>query len=164
MFIREYDIRWSEIDANFHLTSAAYINYITDTRLAFFVENSFSFNEMKKYNLGPIVLSEKSFFFKEVFPNDRIKCAICLHGMREDFSIITIEQRIFNASGQNCYLAYTKIAFLDHRTRRITSPNEELLDILNKVPKSKDFKYYHAEEMKDKNAKPITFNEYIENG
>ena len=35
MFLKEFEIRWNDLDANRHLANIAYISYASDTRMAF---------------------------------------------------------------------------------------------------------------------------------
>ena len=39
MYLKEFEVRWNDIDANRHLANSAYINYMSHTRLSFMLEN-----------------------------------------------------------------------------------------------------------------------------
>jgi acyl-CoA thioester hydrolase len=41
MFTKEFDIRWSDLDANRHLANSAFINFMSHTRMAYLIENGF---------------------------------------------------------------------------------------------------------------------------
>jgi acyl-CoA thioester hydrolase len=155
MYKKEYTIRWSEIDPNIHLTSSAYIKYITDTRMNFFEESGFGMNEMRKGLVGPIVLTEKSYFFKEVHPGERVIVGITNAGMTEDFKFVKLEQRMFNAKGENNFLGYTVIAFMDAVQRKLTEAPSILCEAFNSLEKSEQFRIYKKEEFRDEDASPI---------
>ena len=155
MYKKEYSVRWSDIDANLHLTSAAYVNYITDTRMNFFVDHSFGLSEMKSLGVGPVVLNEKNYFFKEIYPNDHITCALWLKAVKEDFSIIQVEQRIYNRNGVNNFLAFTTLAFIDIKTRKIAKPGKEIIKLLDYMAKTRDFKISNSEQFRDIEAGPL---------
>ena len=67
MYKKDFEIRWSDIDANRHLANSAYINFMSHTRMAFLMENGFGQQEMAKHNIGPVVFYEHMYYFKEVF-------------------------------------------------------------------------------------------------
>jgi acyl-CoA thioester hydrolase len=151
---KSFTVRWSEIDPNMHLTSAAYVKYITDTRMNFFEDNGFGLEEMRKFMLGPIVLSEKSYYFKEVHPGEHIEITMANAGISENGGIMRLEQRIYNAKGENCFLAYTLMAFIDVVARKMTAPPEILREILESLPKSERFKVLGKDELRDSDAFP----------
>ena len=154
-FKKNYIVRWSEIDPNMHLTSSAYVKYITDTRMDFFVDNGFGLKEMAKNKLGPIVLSEKSYYFKEIHPGEPIEITMTNAGVSGNGSIIRLEQRIYNGKGENCFLAYTQMAFLDVVARKMVAPPAVLQEILEQLPKSERFHIIPKAELRDADAFPV---------
>ena len=55
MYKKQFEIRWSDVDANGHLANSAYTNFMSHARMAFFSEQGFSMPEIMKYNVGPVV-------------------------------------------------------------------------------------------------------------
>ena len=55
MYYKEFDIRWSDLDANRHLANSAYINFMSHTRMGFLMENGYGQQELVKHHLGPVV-------------------------------------------------------------------------------------------------------------
>ena len=157
MFKKEFTIRWSEIDPNMHLTSAAYIKYITDARMEFFDESGFGMAEMREAMVGPIVLTEKSYFFKEVHPGEKVFVTISNAGMTRDHKFIRIEQRMFNEKGENNFLGYTVIAFMDAVARKIISPSSQIIEMIESLIKSERFRIYENSEFRDEDAGPISY-------
>ena len=41
MYKKQFEIRWSDLDANGHLANSAYTNFMSHTRMAFFSEFGF---------------------------------------------------------------------------------------------------------------------------
>jgi acyl-CoA thioester hydrolase len=153
-FKKDFTVRWSEIDPNMHLTSAAYVKYITDTRMNFFEDNGFGLREMKQHKIGPIVLSEKSYYFKEIHPGEPIQVRMSNAGVSENGGMMRLEQRIYNEAGENCFLAYTLMAFIDVVARKMTTPPDILREILESLPKSERFKVLSKQELRDSDAFP----------
>ena len=38
MFLKEFEVRWSDLDANRHLSNVSYLTYAGETRMAFLQE------------------------------------------------------------------------------------------------------------------------------
>lgn len=81
MYTKEFDIRWSDIDANRHLANSAYVNFMSHTRMGFMIENGLSQKEMVVHNIGPVVFHEQLFFFKEAFQGKPITVTFELGGL-----------------------------------------------------------------------------------
>ena len=84
MYTKQFEIRWSDIDANRHLANSAYINFMSHTRMAFLMENGFGQQEMAKHNIGPVVFYEHMYYFKEVFAGKPVRVSLQLKGLAED--------------------------------------------------------------------------------
>ena len=84
MYLKEFEIRWNDIDANRHLANSAYINFMSHTRLSYMLENGFGQANMVANNIGPVVFYEHMFYFKEVFPGKPITVSLALKGLSED--------------------------------------------------------------------------------
>ena len=46
MYFKDFEIRWSDVDANRHLANSAYINFMSHTRMAFLIEQGFDHKTM----------------------------------------------------------------------------------------------------------------------
>ena len=68
MFFKEFEIRWSDMDANRHMANSAYINFMSHTRMAYLGQLGFNQNSMAAHNIGPVVFYEHVYYFKEAFP------------------------------------------------------------------------------------------------
>ena len=86
MFTKEFDIRWSDLDANRHLANSAFINFMSHTRMAYLIENGFGQKEMAKYNIGPVIFYEHIFYFREVLQGKPIKVSFEVG----DFVVVTL--------------------------------------------------------------------------
>ena len=42
MYKKQFEIRWSDVDANKHLANSAYTNFMSHTRMAFLMEFGFT--------------------------------------------------------------------------------------------------------------------------
>jgi acyl-CoA thioester hydrolase len=76
MYTKDFEIRWSDVDANRHLSNSSYIDYMSHTHMSFFSDKGFGQLELAKLIIGPITLSEHMYHFKEVFPGNPIRVSL----------------------------------------------------------------------------------------
>jgi len=121
----------------------------------FFEDNGFGLGEMMKFKIGPIVLWEKSYYFKEIHPGEEITIKLTNSGESENGHMLRLEQRIYNGAGENCFLAYTLVAFLDTKLRKMVKPPEILQDVIKILPKSDRYRMLAKSELRDTEAYPL---------
>lgn len=154
MYKKQFEIRWSDVDANSHLANSAYTNFMSHTRMAFFSEYGFSLPEIKKYNLGPVVFYEHMYYFKESFLGEPITVGLEVSGLSEDGMFFMFEHNFYNNKGDN--LAYCEMqgAWIDLKSRKLTGLSSELLDLVNRFPKSENFRVISKEDTRKHGVRP----------
>lgn len=148
MYLKEFEIRWSDIDANRHLANSAYINFMSHTRMSFLIDQGIDQKVMSKYQIGPVVFFEHVYYFKESFQGQRIKVSFELGGVSEDGRFFRFVHNFYDQKGTN--LAYCEMqgAWIDLKTRKITALPPELFPLLKESPKTDDFKWLTREDMR----------------
>lgn len=139
MHLKEFEIRWNDIDANRHLANSAYISFMSHTRMSFMTEVGFGLLEMAKHNIGPVVLYEHMYYFKEVFLGKPIRVSLELKGISEDGKFFQFYHNFFDHKGQNFARGDMMGAFIDLKARKLTGLSSELYQNLNKIDKAEDF-------------------------
>jgi acyl-CoA thioester hydrolase len=139
MYTKEFDVRWSDIDANRHLANSAYINYMSHTRLSYLLENGFGQSEMASYNIGPVVFYEHMYYFKEVFPGKPIKVSLELKGLSEDGMYFSFLHNFYDQKGTNLARCEMMAGWIDLKERKLRGLPEELLNNLEKLDKTEDY-------------------------
>ena len=154
MYKKEFEIRWSDVDANGHLANSAYTNFMSHARMAFFNEQGFSMPEIRKFNVGPVVFYEHMYYFKESFLGALITVTIEVSGLSEDGMLFKFEHNFYNEKGEN--LAYCEMqgAWIDLKVRKLTQLPEELLSLAQKFPKTQSFKKLTKEDTRKYGIKP----------
>ena len=57
MFLKEFEIRWNDLDANRHLANITYLSYASETRMAFLNHIGLSHKDLQQRAIGPIVFN-----------------------------------------------------------------------------------------------------------
>jgi acyl-CoA thioester hydrolase len=140
MYKKQFEIRWSDVDANSHLANSAYTNFMSHARMSFFAEQGFSMQEIMRYNIGPVVFYEHMYYFKESFLGAPITVTIEVSGLSEDGMFFMFEHNFYNQKGEN--LAYCEMqgGWIGLKTRKLSGLPEPLMDLAQKFPKSKSYK------------------------
>lgn len=148
MYTKEFDIRWSDIDANRHLANSAYVNFMSHTRMGFMIENGLSQKEMVSHNFGPVIFQEQVFFFKEAFQGRPITVTFELGGSSEDGKFFRFVHNFYDYKGRNLARGTMQGAWIDLTTRKTVALPENLKPMLEKAPKTDDFKILTKEDMR----------------
>lgn len=155
MYFKEFEIRWSDVDANMHLRNSAYIDYMSHTRMRFLQEEGLGFKELAKLNLGPVALYEHMYYFKEVFPDQKVRVSIALHGLSEDGVFFEFIHNFYDEKGRNLARCLMGGAWIDMKTRRLADIPKVHLDTIQKLDKTPDFRIMTKEETRRFQEFPI---------
>jgi len=154
MYVKEFEIRWSDIDANRHLGNSGYINFMSHTRMAFLMENGFGHGEMAKHNIGPVVFYEHMYYFKEVFFGKPVKVSLELAGISEDGMFFEFLHNFYDVKGKNFASCEMMGAWIDLKERKLTGLPEVLFNNLSSLDKTEDFKMLTQEDTRKYGKRP----------
>ncbi len=146
MFLKEFDIRWSDLDANRHLANSAYINFMSHTRMSYLTGIGFAHKAFEKYGIGPVVFYEHIYYFKEVFPGKPIRVSVEFKGMSEGGKFVELHHNFYDQNGKNLAFAEMMFGWIDLKERKLVSLPQEALDIFNGLEKAIDFKVLTKED------------------
>lgn len=158
MYLKEFEIRWSDVDANRHLANSAYINFMSHTRVAFFEEHNFSLSNLVKYDISPVIFYEHIYYFKEAFLGTPIRVSLEVTGLSEDGMFFRMEHNFYNHKGENLANCELLGAWINLKSRSLTAIPEGLNGELNNFPKSKDFKILTKEDTRKFGKKPLNLS------
>lgn len=146
MYLKEFEIRWSDLDANRHLANSAYLNYMSHVRMAFLMDIGFDQKTLAQHNLGAVVFHEHIYYFQEAFPGKPIKVSLEVMGISEDGKFFEFHHNFYNHKGE--HLAHCEMmgAWMDLKSRKLTGLSKEFLGIFGKLEKGEGFKVLTKED------------------
>ena len=158
MYKKQFEIRWSDIDANRHLANSAYVNFMSHTRVAFFEDHGFSLNDLAKFDISPVIFHEHIYYFKEAFLGTPITVSLEVSGLSEDGMFFKIVHNIYDDKGKN--LAHSDLlgAWINLKTRKLTALPEDFLNEMNSFPKTADFKILTKDDTRQNAVMPQDLN------
>ncbi len=154
MYTKQFEIRWSDVDANRHLRNSAYIDYMSHTRMSFFMESGLDLTNLTKHNLGAVAFYEHMYYFREVFPGKPITVSLQLKGISEDGMYFEFLHNFYDEKGKNIARCEMMGAWIDMEKRRLTGLPELFLKKMNAVEKTDDFKIITKEDTRKYNERP----------
>lgn len=146
MFLKEFDIRWSDLDANRHLANSAYINFMSHTRMSYLTDVGFAHRAFEKYRIGPVVFYEHMYYFKEIFPGKPIRVSAEFKGMSVDGKFVELHHNFYDHKGKNLAFAEMMFGWIDLDARKLTALPQEALTIFEGLEKAEDFKVLTKED------------------
>ena len=154
MYLKEFEIRWSDVDANRHMANSAYLNFMSHTRMSFLLEIGFNQKTMSQNNMGPVVFHEHVYYFKEAFLGKPVKVSLELVGLSEDGMFFEFHHNFYDGHGKNFAHCQIMGAWIDLKTRTLTGLVHEFLGAFNKVPKGDGFKVLTKEDTRKFSVRP----------
>jgi acyl-CoA thioester hydrolase len=138
---KEVQIRWSDLDPNFHLRHSVYYDWGALCRIEFLEEYGLTMGVMAQLKIGPIIFREECLFRKEIRMGDKISINLSVLKARQDFSRWSIQHHIIKDEGTLCAVLTVEGAWLDMVKRKLATPSKEVLDVFSMMPKSEGFEW-----------------------
>jgi len=155
MYLKDFEIRWNDIDANRHLANKAYIELAAHTRMSYLTEQGFDRTTLGKLNIGPVVFYEHIYYFKEVFYGKPIKVSLEVSGLSEDGKFFEFRHNFYNHKGKNFAQCEMMGAWIDLGSRKLIPLPNELSSFIEKMEKSEGFKTLTKEDTRRFNKYPV---------
>ena len=127
MFLKEFEIRWSDIDANGHLANSAYTNLMSHARMSYLMHLGFDHKLMVQNKIGPVVFYEHMYYFKEIFLGKPIKVSVELMGLSKYGGFFEFHHNFYDSNGKNSAHCEMMGAWINLETRKLTVLTDELL-------------------------------------
>ena len=138
-FYKQIDIRWSDLDPNFHVLHSKYYDFGAYSRMSFLVEHGITPSLMHEHHIGPILFREECVFRKELRFGDMISINLKLAKINHDFSRWTIVHEIWKKEDILAAVITLDAAWMDTQLRKLTVPPEIFKTAFEAIPKTDNF-------------------------
>ncbi len=139
-FIKQVEIRWSDLDPNFHLRHSVYNDFGAYCRVAFLTENGITPEIMAKHFIGPILFREECIFKREIKFGDNIKIDLKVKGISFNAKKWIMMHELWKNDNELCAIITIEGAWMNTQLRKIISPPDIFKTALENMPKTEDFK------------------------
>jgi acyl-CoA thioester hydrolase len=144
-FMNEYlkivEIRWADLDPNFHLRHSVYYDYGAYCRVSFLEEYGLSNLKMQELSIGPILFREEAVFRREIRLGDRLSINLALAKARTDYSRWTIRHELIKNQTILAAVITVEGAWLHTLQRKLATPPPEVAFVFEQMPKTEQFEW-----------------------
>lgn len=140
-FVKEIQVRWSDLDPNVHLRHSVYYDWGAFCRVAFLNEQGLTMELMQRLHIGPILFREECVFRREVRLGDHITISLEVTKAKRDYSRWSIQHTILKNADTVAAVLTVDGAWLNIAQRKLTSPPREVNDVFSKMPVDKNFQW-----------------------
>jgi acyl-CoA thioester hydrolase len=139
IFRKKLEIRWSDIDANSHVTHTSYAQFATHTRVEWMRSIGCSMSDLIAKGFTGVLLKEETEYYREVFLGEHVSVELFMLGESLDHSKWKFLHNIYNSKHKLAAKHTVYGAWISAKTRKICPPPDDLIQLINDLPKSKDF-------------------------
>ncbi|NII29838.1 thioesterase [Pseudoflavitalea sp. X16] len=140
-YIKTVEVRWADLDPNFHLRHSVYYDYGAYCRIAFLEAHGLTAAFMAQNHFGPILFREECVFRKEIRLDDVVTIDLRLLKAREDQSRWGIQHHIYKNSDTLAAILTVEGAWINTQLRKLAAPPEPVLHVFNNMPRAEEFEW-----------------------
>ena len=134
-------IRWSDLDPNFHLRHSVYYDWGAYCRMLYFDEHGLTGEVMQRLSIGPIIFREECIFRKEIKFGDTVTIDIAVTKAKRDFSRWSLRHRILKDKNVLSAVLTLDMDWLNTKERKLATPVEEIGKVMNGMVKDDQFEW-----------------------
>lgn len=139
-FTRNIQVRWSDLDPNFHVRHSVYYDFGAYLRICYLNEHGVNSSFMNQNNFGPILFREECIFKRELKLDDVVAIDLQLVKARADFSRWTIKH-IITRNDEHAATLIMDGAWIDTARRKLTIPPQLAHSSFEAMPRAADFEW-----------------------
>ena len=155
VFIKEFEVRWNDLDANRHLANSSYVNFMSHTRMSFLMEHGLGHHTMIEHNIGPVVFFEHLYYFRESAMQGKVRVSFELGGASEDGMFFRFIHNFYDEKGRNLAHCEMQGGWIDLSSRKLTPLPQDLIEKLQEAPKSAEYKILTKADMRSEGRRPV---------
>jgi acyl-CoA thioester hydrolase len=135
------DIRWSDLDPNYHLRHSVYYDWGAYVRISFLTETGLTPQLMMQHHIGPIIFREECLFKREIHFGDRITVNLQLAKSTKDASRWTMVHEVWKNGDTLSALITVDGAWIDTQLRKLAIPPPIFEEKMGLLPKTENFEW-----------------------
>jgi acyl-CoA thioester hydrolase len=139
-YFKPLELRWSDLDANFHVRHSAYYDFGAYARICFLTDQGLTIDVMQQQRFGPILFREECSFRKELRLGDNVTVNVQLLRSRADFSRWSIQHQFFK-NDQPAANLIVDGAWINTDLRKLAPLPEEYRLAFDSMPKAENFEW-----------------------
>ncbi len=138
-YSKKIEIRWADLDPNFHVLHSKYYDFGAFVRMSFLTEQGIGPVFMTEKNFGPIAFREECVFKKEINFGDELLVNLKLGKCNTDVSRWTMIHELWKNGDTLTAIITFDGAWIDTRIRKLTTPPEICKTVFELIPKTDNY-------------------------
>ena len=140
-FILDIQLRWSDLDPNFHLRHSVYYDWGALCRIEFLNKFDLNANTMQRLHAGPILFREECVFKKEIRQGDKITIDLTLLKIKKDYSRWSVQHIIRKNDNVISAIITVDGAWINTIERKLAVPPSEVEKAFTEMPHAENFEW-----------------------
>ena len=140
-FIKEIQVRWSDLDPNVHLRHSVYYDWGAFCRIAFLEQHNLTTGVMQRLQIGPILFREECIFRREIRLGDNVTIDLQVLKAKRDYSRWTIQHTVKKNGDTISAIITVEGAWLDTAKRKLATPPIEVNEAFALMPTGENFQW-----------------------
>jgi len=141
-YIKKVEIRWADLDPNFHVLHSKYYDFGAYSRMSFFTEYGITVPLMQEHHIGPIIFREECLFKREIKFGDDISINLMMDKVSRDYRKWTLQHEIWKNGDTLAAFITLDGSWMDTAKRKLTVPPTVFISTFDAIPKTKDFRFF----------------------
>ncbi len=141
-YVKTLEIRWADLDPNFHVLHSKYYDFGAYCRMCFLVEQGITPALMNSLNIGPVLFREECIFKRELNFGDELIINLRLQKGTHDFAKWSMVHEIYKNQHKLAAIIHVDGAWIDTKIRKLAIPPPQVEAVFNAAPKTEDFIFY----------------------
>ena len=138
-FTVKAEIRWSDIDPNFHVLHSKYYDYCANARFLILAQKGITMDVIRAEHIGPILFREECVFRRELRFGDEIEIKIKLLKASADYSRWSFGCEIWKNNDTLAAIVTVDGAWIDTEKRKLAIPPERFQKAFAEMPKAENY-------------------------
>lgn len=139
MYLKAFEIRWADLDANRHVANSSFADLLSETRMSYLRENGFTQQKFEEFGIGPVIFTEEFYYIREIKPNEKIHVSLELLANSSDFKYIKFAHCIFNGEDKLSVYSETFFGWFSLTERKLVVPPMMIHDIFSTLTKADQY-------------------------
>jgi acyl-CoA thioester hydrolase len=139
-YSKKIEIRWADLDPNFHVLHSKYYDFGAYCRMAFLVEHGVTPELIQQYHIAPIIFREECLFRKEIRFGDEVTVTLMLDKVSGDHRKWTMVHELWKQEDTIAAIITVDGAWMDTVLRKLATPPAAFMNGIDLIPKTAQFR------------------------
>ena len=138
---KQINIRWSDLDPNFHARHSVYYDWGAWMRMSFLAENGLTPLVLIEQKFGPIIFREEALFRKEIHFGEDLSINLKLKKCNANYSRWAMQHEIIKNENTVAAIITVEGAWMDTEKRKLMIPPAGAVALFEHMPRTTDFEW-----------------------